>query len=176
MLLATDVGYTPVGELTQARAAAVRFDAWDSPTPVDAWVSSIENAAPYVPGEFYRRELPCLWPLVQEAARRGPLDVVIVDGFVDLGPRGDGLGRHLWRRLRAEAMTAEVVGVAKRPFKDAVAVPALRGESEVPLWVSTTGPSLDEAAAAVRRMHGPYRLPTLLKRVDQIANGAPPSE
>jgi len=44
----------------------------------------------------------------------------------------------------------------------------LRGDSRRPLYVTAAG--LDPAAAAlhVRSMHGPFRIPTLLKRVDQL--------
>jgi deoxyribonuclease V len=47
----------------------------------------------------------------------------------------------------------------------------LRGGSARPLYVTAAGLSADEAARRVRDMHGPYRIPTLLKRVDQLCRG-----
>ncbi len=173
MLLATDVAYTESNGVTTARAAGVRFDDWSAEAPVDVIIEHVADVAPYVPGAFYQRELPCLWPVVLEARDRGRLEAVVVDGFVDLGAAGEdkpGLGRHLHRCLRSEGLDVAVVGVAKNPYCGADAVPVRRGDSEVPLWVSAAGWSNDEAAQAVRRMHGPYRFPTLLRRVDQLAN------
>lgn len=173
MLLATDVAYQdgPETDTTSARAAAVSFEAWEAPTAAETWVTHHDAVAPYVPGEFYRRELPCIWPLVIEAGRRAPLEVVIVDGFVELGPARLGLGAHLYARMRAEGWGAAVVGVAKNDFRGSNAVPVFRGDSHTPLFVTAAGLPVAEAAAAVARMHGPYRLPTLLRYVDQLAGG-----
>ena len=185
MLLATDVGYGGLhegsapeagdpasdGSSSTARAAGVLFADWSAAEPTDTIVESIDDVDPYVPGEFYRRELPCLWPVVMQARARGPLDIVIVDGFVDLGPDRPGLGRHLHERLKAEGIDVAVVGVAKNPFRGADAAAVLRGDSVLPLWVTAAGFDVQAAAAAVRSMHGPYRFPTLLRRVDQLANG-----
>jgi deoxyribonuclease V len=40
-----------------------------------------------------------------------------------------------------------------------------------PLHVTALGLDAADAAARVAAMHGPYRLPTLLKRADQLARG-----
>jgi deoxyribonuclease V len=40
------------------------------------------------------------------------------------------------------------------------------------LFVSAVGIGVDEAAKAVRAMHGPHRMPTLLKLVDRAARDA----
>jgi deoxyribonuclease V len=48
-------------------------------------------------------------------------------------------------------------------------VEVLRGASKAPLYVSAVGIAADDAATAVRAMHGPHRIPTLLARVDAIA-------
>jgi len=44
-----------------------------------------------------------------------------------------------------------------------------RGESGSPLFVTAVGIDVALAAQEVRRMHGPYRVPTLLRAVDQLA-------
>jgi deoxyribonuclease V len=63
-----------------------------------------------------------------------------------------------------------VVGVAKTKFHGAVPVEVLRGSGS-PLFVTAVGLTLPEAANCIRDMHGPYRIPTLLRRVDQLARG-----
>jgi deoxyribonuclease V len=49
--------------------------------------------------------------------------------------------------------------------------PILRGRSTKPLFVSVVGWGLDDAVVAVAGMHGPYRIPTLLRLADRIARG-----
>jgi deoxyribonuclease V len=61
-----------------------------------------------------------------------------------------------------------VVGVAKTRFASAAAVDVVRGDSQKPLFVTAAGVDVEWAAEQVKRMHGPYRIPTLLKRVDQL--------
>jgi deoxyribonuclease V len=66
-----------------------------------------------------------------------------------------------------------VIGVAKTAFHASrLAVPVLRGESRRPLLVTTVGVEVHDAAACIQRMHGPSRLPTLLKRVDRLCREA----
>ena len=49
-----------------------------------AIVKHIDKVAPYEPGAFYKRELPCLMRLLDEVDRA--LEAVVVDGYVTLGP------------------------------------------------------------------------------------------
>ena len=49
--------------------------------------------------------------------------------------------------------------------------PVLRGDSSRPLFVTAAGMNPHGAAELVRGMHGPHRVPTLLKRADQLARG-----
>ena len=120
--------------------------------------------AEYAPGQFYLRELPCLLAVIDrlDALPR----TIVVDGYVFLGPERPGLGAHLYDAL---AGNVPVVGVAKRPFRDAFAVPVRRGESARPLYVTAIGLAVGEAAAHVRAMHGEHRIPTLLRRVDALS-------
>jgi deoxyribonuclease V len=93
---------------------------------------------------------------------------VIIDGYVWLDAESRcGLGGHLYEALQQRI---PIIGVAKTAYRGAAfAISVLRGESHSPLYVTAAGLSADLAAAGVRNMHGPYRLPTLLKRVDQLA-------
>ncbi|MEZ4317095.1 MAG: endonuclease V [Myxococcota bacterium] len=119
----------------------------------------------YEPGAFYKRELPLLLDLLRGRTVTG----VVVDGFVWLGPDRPGLGAHLHGALGG----VPVIGVAKTGFQgaDAVAEAVLRGQSERPLWVTAEGVAVDRAARWIRQMHGPHRIPTLLKRVDRLCRG-----
>ena len=43
-----------------------------------------------------------------------------------------------------------------------------RGTSRSPLYVTAAGMEATEAARHIAEMHGPHRVPTLLKRVDRL--------
>jgi deoxyribonuclease V len=123
-------------------------------------IVSSEAPAKYKPGSFYQRELPYLLEILS------PLpDIVIVDAHVWLAGDDPGLGARLFDRIECP-----VIGVAKQPFRDQTrAIPILRGVSKQPLIITAVGIDVAEAAANVRSMHGPHRLPTLIKRADTLA-------
>lgn len=161
MIACLDVDY----RTDVAYAAIVGFHAWTDARPATEAVVKVTPVEPYVPGEFYRRELPCLLRALKEVP---PADIVIVDGYVWLdGPAKPGLGAHLYEALTPQV---PVIGVAKTAFRNAHDVDEVyRGASQRPLFVSTVGMPLNEAAQHIRTMHGANRIPTLLKRVDQLA-------
>jgi deoxyribonuclease V len=162
LVVCVDVDYRE----TIAVAAGVWLRGWTASEPEVEVVTTLDEAAPYQPGEFYRRELPCVLAVLERGPAAG---VVVVDGYVWLGPGRAGLGAHLYHALGERTV---VVGVAKSRFVGATdAVPVYRGDSKSPLYVTAAGVSAEEAAGWVARMHGPYRVPTLLKRVDQLARG-----
>lgn len=152
-----------------AFAACALADAWDAPGPRRELVARVERVAPYEPGAFYKRELPCLLAVLAEA--REPIACAVVDGYVRLDRDGrPGLGARLHEALGG---ATPVVGVAKTRFGDgSFAERVLRGASATPLWVTAAGLSDAEAAARVRAMHGPHRVPTLLTRVDRLCRDA----
>lgn len=164
MILAVDVYY----EENHAITAGVLFEDWQASTPVKEVVSYIEGVAPYEPGRFYKRELPCILKLIDENDL--DIDSIIIDGFVFLGGYGrPGLGKHLYDALNGRV---PVVGVAKKRFKGIAAECELtRGTSHKPLYVTAVGIETDVAIENVRNMHGKYRVPTLLKRVDHMCRG-----
>jgi deoxyribonuclease V len=161
MIACVDVDYRDSG----AVAACVLFRSWTDGVSAGEVVERTANVEPYQPGQFYRRELPCLLSVLRRVAE--PLQAVVIDGYVWLGDENSpGLGAHLYKAL---GRTLPVIGVAKTHFAGAVAArPVLRGDSQRPLHVTAAG--MDPAAAAehVRSMHGPFRIPTLLRRVDQL--------
>jgi deoxyribonuclease V len=158
MIACIDVGY----ERDRAVTACVTFERWTDDRPKSEIITRSASAPlPYVPGEFYQRELPFL------LAALGPLDleIAIIDGYVTLADR-PGLGAHLHAALEKRVA---IVGVAKHEFRGAPSIPVHRGKSARPLFVSAIGIAEGEAAEHVRSMHGAHRIPTLLKRADTLS-------
>jgi deoxyribonuclease V len=144
--------------------SCVVFHAWDDAEAAQEHVIEMPEPADYVPGEFYKRELPGILELYRQLGI--PAETIVIDGYVRLAPNRPGLGMHLYRAL---AEQAPVIGVAKSAFGSAEhAVKVFRGESSKPLFVTAAGIDISGAAARIQTMHGPFRLPTLIKRADVI--------
>ncbi len=177
MIAAVDVHYDDA----LAAAACVTFDDWPAPRATRELARLIPKPAPYVPGEFYRRELPAILAVL--AALGAPPAVVVIDGYVWLDAAGrPGLGAQLFEALHG---AVAVAGVAKTAFDGSPhAERVLRGTSRRPLYVTAQGLPVLAAAAGVRQMHGAHRIPTLLGRVDRLcrealargAAGRPPAD
>jgi deoxyribonuclease V len=162
MILCVDVGYGALGTL----AAAVGFERWqDAVCSFEAVCKLPAIAARYTPGSFYLRELAPLLALLGRIPVRP--DAIVIDGYATLGPARPGLGAHLHRELGGNVA---IVGVAKTEFRGAShAIRVLRGSSSKPLYVTAVGVDAKAAAENVRSMHGPYRLPTLIRRADSLS-------
>ena len=163
---AVDVHYLRTGG---ARAAAVLAADAASAHVLAERTAVIPQVPPYLPGEFYRRELP---PLLAVLGDLSGLGLLVVDGYADLDPSGrPGLGAH----AHAE-FGIPVIGVAKSRFRTAThAVPVVRGASVRPLFVTAAGMPAADAADLVRRMAGRYRLPDALRRADTLARVGTPA-
>lgn len=160
---AVDVHYDDLG---RAKAALVvcrelTFSAVRSEHVVD-----ITRTAPYEPGAFFKRELPCIRAVLALGPR---LELLVIDGYATLDPSGrPGLGAHA-----ADAIGVPVIGVAKTPFRTAThAAEVIRDASTRPLYVTAAGGlETAEAARIVAAMAGLNRIPTALARVDRLARG-----
>ena len=161
MILAVDVAYRK----ETACVGGVLWRDWSAAKPLKELVVSCRIPDTYMPGRFYRRELPCIAVLLEEISEK--IDCIVIDGFVYLGSGGEpGLGRHLYDML--ERKTA-VIGVAKTPYRDPPrSCEVLRGWSLKPLYVTAAGMAADEAKLLIRNMHGRGRIPTLLRHVDRL--------
>jgi deoxyribonuclease V len=156
---AVDVHYPADGS---ANAAMVVAADRTFSSIVDEYTAHLPDVPPYQPGAFFLRELPALRAVF---ARAGAVDLVVVDGYVDLDPDGrPGLGAHLHREVGVP-----VVGVAKTAFRSATHAAEVRRGGTRPLYVTAAGLPLDDAAAMVAAMAGPHRLPDALRRVDKLA-------
>ncbi len=152
-------------------AAAVCFDEWTDAAPRREVVARTEEpAAAYEPGQFWRRELPYLLDTI---ARIDPVETVVIDGYVWLAAGQPGLGAHLYEAIHSQVA---VVGVAKTRYRGAApVVEVLRGSSKNPLYITAVGMDVDVAALCVRNMHGAFRVPSLLARVDALSRTPMPS-
>jgi deoxyribonuclease V len=167
VFLALDVHYAD----DHVRGAAVAFARIEDATPSFVIVDDVPGApAEYESGRFALRELPYLVRLVNQARDRldAALSGVIVDGHVWLEVDRPGLGHYLYEALRR---TVPVIGIAKTRFRGAPAGEVRRGASENPLFVTSIGMERAEAERVLATMHGPHRVPTLLKVVDRASRG-----
>ena len=118
----------------------------------------------YIPGEFYKRELPGILEIYWEIKK--DINLIIIDGYVLLKDNKMGLGGYLHRALEGET---PVIGVAKSYFVNSRNyIKVYRGESNRPLYVSSIGIETDLAAKLIRNLDGKYRIPDMLKRVDRL--------
>ncbi|MEV4621231.1 endonuclease V [Asanoa sp. NPDC049573] len=158
---AVDVHYPDEGG---ARAALVVADDPLFATIVEERVAVVDAVPAYRPGFFFERELPAIRAVL------APVDLLVIDGYVDLDPAGrPGLGA----RVHAE-IGKPVIGVAKTAFRSAThAVPVVRGTGARPLYVTAAGLPVGDAAALVSAMAGPHRIPDALRRVDRLARSVP---
>lgn len=162
MQLALDVFYA--GD--RAKAVAVLFD-WKDSTPHEVYEEDFVGVAEYVPGEFYKRELPCLLKLLTRV-KLETVEAIVIDGYVFLDETEKlGLGGHLYNAMEKKI---PVIGVAKTPYHGMrhTAKQVLRGNSKNPLYITAVGMELTKATERIRAMHGDYRLPDILKRLDQL--------
>ena len=162
MILAFDTYYYQ----NQARTVAVAFSQWPDEEPLKIYAETTQNPAEYEPGSFYKRELPCILSLIRQIDL-STVSHIIVDGYAVLDDAGKpGLGGHLYDAL---GKTIPIIGVAKSDFrslkKGKVAV--LRGQSQNPLFVTASGMEVETAAAFIDKMHGQFRIPTLLGLLDR---------
>lgn len=165
MILLVDVAYVEA----EGVAAGVLLKDWSDTSPSREIVVHVPCVEEYVPGEFFRRELPCIEAVLEQVDE--PLECVVVDGYVTLGdPPRDGLGAALWSKLERKV---PVLGVAKSKYLGTPEETFLfRGGSNRPLFVTAAGMTIDEAKRCVLSMAGKHRLPDMLKYVDALARKA----
>lgn len=161
MILAFDTFYYE----NKAKTVSVSFNKITDEIPLEIKDEIIQDVPEYVPGSFYKRELPCIVSLSKQYDLK-EIELIIVDGYAILNNDGKlGLGGYLYEKLNKRI---PVIGVAKSQFnaENKYARELFRGESKKPLYVSAIGMDLDEAYTSIKMMHGKYRMPTLLKILD----------
>ncbi|KAB1232233.1 endonuclease V [Chryseobacterium viscerum] len=151
-----------------ANTVCIAFENWASEKEIEIFIEETPVTSEYESGAFYKRELPCILSLLNKIALK-PEDIIIVDGYVTLDDNGKiGLGGHLYEALEEKH---PIIGIAKNDFTapDSQRRSVFRGESKTPLFVTARGFDVDEVKLKVEQMHGDYRIPTLLKKLDQLS-------
>ena len=163
MILAFDTHYFD----DKAKTVAVQFKDWTDEEPNHVYSETLTGIAAYESGLFYKRELPCILSLLKQVDLT-TIHMIIIDGFVVLDDEGAlGLGGYVYEALDRQL---PIIGVAKNNFAkiDALKIPVLRGDSKKPLYITSKGIDIEQAASYIQKMHGEYRFPTLLKGVDRL--------
>lgn len=163
MILAFDAYYFD----GKAKTVCICFEKWTDAVPLKIYSAYTENVEDYAPSAFYKRELPCILHLLTQVDEPF-IEVIIVDGYVVLDDDGNyGLGGYLFEQLQYKI---PVIGVAKTNFAliEKNKREAKRGQSARPLYITSLGVDSDIAAAYIQSMHGAFRIPTLLKKLDTL--------
>lgn len=151
----------------QAKTVCIAFERWDSESETKIFTETTAVNADYESGAFYKRELPCILNLLKSIELKEG-DLIIVDGYVTLDNEGKiGLGGHLFETQEGKF---PVIGIAKNGFNspDDLRRAVYRGESLTLLFVTAIGADVDEITLNVEKMHGNFRIPTLLKKLDHL--------
>jgi deoxyribonuclease V len=167
MILAIDVHYKD----NTAKAVGALILHWNDAEARRYIIKYIDAVEEYVPGSFYKRELPCILEIIKDVDLQS-ISYIIIDGFVVLDDAGKpGLGAYVYESLQSQV---PVIGVAKSNFHQNLkhVIPVLRGSSIKPLYVTAIGTDLQQAVEDIKSMHGDYRLPTVLKELDRITKEA----
>ncbi|MBB4805394.1 exodeoxyribonuclease-5/deoxyribonuclease V [Chryseobacterium defluvii] len=150
-----------------ANTICIAFEDWNSEKESDIFREETSITSNYESGAFYKRELPCILSLLKKIELKEG-DIIIVDGYVTLNEEGKiGLGGYLFDALEQKFL---VIGIAKNEFTspDPLRRIIYRGESKTPLFLTAKGADVDILVSKIEQMHGPYRIPTLLKKLDQL--------
>ncbi|MBO6183510.1 MAG: endonuclease V [Chryseobacterium sp.] len=150
-----------------AKTVCIAFENWNSETESFIFSENTEISSDYESGAFYKRELPCILSLLKKIDLKES-DLIIVDGYVTLDNTGKiGLGGYLYESLNEKY---PVIGIAKNGFAsdDSQRRTVCRGESKTPLFLTAIGFDVEDAKTNVENMHGKFRMPTLLKKLDQL--------
>ncbi len=163
MILAFDTYYFE----DKAKTVCIAFEDWTNESNFKVYDEILENIAEYIPGEFYKRELPCILSLLKKIkVEVDNIELIIVDSFVYLDDEGKfGLGGYLYKALDGKI---PIIGVAKTNFAtiDNLKKQLLRGDSQKPLYITASGIELAKAAELIQNMEGKFRMPTILKLLD----------
>jgi deoxyribonuclease V len=150
-----------------ANTICLAFENWDSEAETEIFRGKTTITSDYESGAFYKRELPCILSLLEKIILNEG-DIIIVDGYVTLNNDGKiGLGGYLYDTLEQKF---PVVGIAKNEFNisDSQRRAVCRGESKTPIFLTAKGIDVDLVKTKVENMHGNFRIPTLLKKLDQL--------
>lgn len=147
-----------------AKVVSIEFEEWEAEQPTIIKEMLVYDIAPYVSGQFYKRELPCILKILEQTDL-SLIDTILIDGYVTLNGGRPGLGRYLYKHLDK---SIPIIGIAKKAFRDNenYVRKVVRGESKQPLFITSVGMQLADAAQRIQEMNGKFRMPTLLRILD----------
>ena len=150
-----------------AQSVCVVINDWSDDVPFKVYSLKQNVRQPYIPGEFYRRELPVIMNILKLVRER--IEYILIDGYVWLNAEKTqkGLGAFLYSKLKN---TVPIIGVAKNSFQNnKSAVILYRGASKRPLFITSIGINQDNASNLIKKMHGENRIPTIIKLTDTLS-------
>lgn len=153
------------------KVSGIIFKDWKDREPIDKISVIIDNFGSYVPGEFYKRELPGVMKLLERIDLNN-FDTIILDSHVWLWNEEEspskpkpGLGAHLYEKLNRRDIN--IIGIAKSYYRDnnLHTFHCTRGNSKNPLYVDSINLK-EDYSEVIRTMHGDFRIPYLIKLAD----------
>ena len=175
MILALDSYYKD----NICNTSLVVFENIKSSEPIYTDTIYTEVTSDYIPGEFYKRELPGIIKILNKLKNEhndiwNSVVIIITDSFINLKlgcDEWDGLGKHLSKYLDSINEHKIIYGVAKTNFGNCNLISEViyRGKSKTPLYVQSSTDNNDGVRFIIQNMHGEYRIPTMLKLVDQLS-------
>lgn len=171
MILFIDVKYTDNGYKT---CGVITDSFYDKEPKKILTLKSNKPAADYIPGEFYKRELPCIIEFLKYYKLKP--EYIVVDGFcINKDNENNihaGLGYKVFTYLRDNVVgfsNVKIIGIAKSAYctSPEIAWEILRGKSKKPLYMQACGANVKEINnTTIENMYGDYRIPELLKITD----------
>lgn len=163
--LILDVYYKEFNNNTIATVAGIRFSGIEKHHILNEYKTTIYNVESYQPGQFYKREMPCLVTLIEKIQES--FDVIIIDGYVYLDKwQKAGLGKHLYDNL---SVKKPIIGIAKTHFYDIPQDYAVyHGISKNPLYVTCIDFNISVSKNLVKNLQGNHRIPDIIKMVDKL--------
>jgi len=77
MIIAIDVHYRE----NIAKTVSIEFENWTNEEPTKIHILELPKTAEYVPGQFYKRELPCILEVLK-LSNLNDADLIIIDGTI----------------------------------------------------------------------------------------------
>lgn len=146
-----------------AKACCIVFEVNPIERIIATYSEKISPVCEYIPGKFYKRELPCIIEVYKKINE--DIDLIIIDGYTLIGSN-KGLGGYLYEYLNK---SIPVIGVAKTYFYGVSNyVEVYRGNSKKPLYVTSIGIDLIISENIIKELSGEFRIPYILREVDKM--------
>lgn len=151
----------------------VVFDNWKSDTPKMTKSVHTRHFDNYIPGNFYKRELPGILDILKEF-NINDIDTIIIDGYCWLNDREKGLvkglGMYLNDALSVDYPDIDIIGVGKTLYgkrSTSIYNEIIRGKAKKPLFITDCRLTNNETAGMkIKSMTGKFRIPYMLKYLD----------